>query len=317
MSSASTSYTFFIVGEDNCIGNTNGGGWYEGWRPYWCYQCKKTVFCHLSSSERICVNRTCSSQSLVPFISVDLNNQFCLWCDLCQTHELSNYNANVRCGLCANPMYVIERIAVCPSNQVDVLLRRSTLFDDSLPLTLIDNNLGRPMIPLIERIIQNHNNLPTTSGRSAIPLTRVPESVILSIPRVKILKSHSIDSTKCTICQQEFVVGEDARKLPCKHLYHSDCIVPWLRISTLCPVCQRVTTETGIIECESESELEHEPEGSRSTLKQLLVTTLKRGIWYIKEIKDDVFLQIRLILLLLQMISTLLLFGVISYKSNK
>ncbi|XP_010453731.1 PREDICTED: E3 ubiquitin-protein ligase RING1-like isoform X2 [Camelina sativa] len=42
----------------------------------------------------------------------------------------------------------------------------------------------------------------------------------------------------CAICKDDIVVDEKAKRLPCKHYYHGDCIVPWLGIRNTCPVCR-------------------------------------------------------------------------------
>ncbi|KAL2896982.1 hypothetical protein RDABS01_038766 [Bienertia sinuspersici] len=42
----------------------------------------------------------------------------------------------------------------------------------------------------------------------------------------------------CSICKEDFVVNEEIRKLGCNHLYHFDCITPWLQINNTCPVCR-------------------------------------------------------------------------------
>lgn len=44
----------------------------------------------------------------------------------------------------------------------------------------------------------------------------------------------------CAICLDGFAADEEAREMPCKHMYHSDCIEKWLRVRGTCPVCRFV-----------------------------------------------------------------------------
>ncbi|KAH6591372.1 hypothetical protein BASA50_008726 [Batrachochytrium salamandrivorans] len=44
----------------------------------------------------------------------------------------------------------------------------------------------------------------------------------------------------CAICLDDFVVGSRVRELPCRHIFHSLCIDPWLlKHNRLCPICKR------------------------------------------------------------------------------
>lgn len=44
---------------------------------------------------------------------------------------------------------------------------------------------------------------------------------------------------ECLICQYVYESGDKIKTLPCFHIYHSDCIDPWLLKNGTCPVCQR------------------------------------------------------------------------------
>ncbi|KAK4760064.1 hypothetical protein SAY87_023195 [Trapa incisa] len=46
------------------------------------------------------------------------------------------------------------------------------------------------------------------------------------------------DDTKCSICQEEYMDGDEVGRMQCEHMYHVDCINQWLRVKNWCPVCK-------------------------------------------------------------------------------
>ncbi|KAF2965957.1 hypothetical protein GQX73_g7636 [Xylaria multiplex] len=47
------------------------------------------------------------------------------------------------------------------------------------------------------------------------------------------------DHLGCSICTEDFTVGEDVRVLPCDHKFHPACVDPWLvNVSGTCPLCR-------------------------------------------------------------------------------
>ncbi|WVY94603.1 hypothetical protein V8G54_033691 [Vigna mungo] len=71
-------------------------------------------------------------------------------------------------------------------------------------------------------------------GRRGAP--PASKSAVEALPTVKIASES--ETVVCAVCKDLLGVGEAAKRLPCGHQYHGDCIVPWLSSRNSCPVCR-------------------------------------------------------------------------------
>ncbi|KAL0316719.1 UNVERIFIED_CONTAM: putative E3 ubiquitin-protein ligase RHC1A [Sesamum radiatum] len=98
--------------------------------------------------------------------------------------------------------------------------------------------------------------------RVSLPASRTS---INALPTIKISKKHVRADSTCAICQERFELGSQVRKLPCKHLYHSDCIVSWLEQRSTCPVCrQQLTSQQTTSDTDNQNSREPSRGRSRS-----------------------------------------------------
>eukprot|EP00258_Populus_trichocarpa_P018106 XP_006380961.1 probable E3 ubiquitin-protein ligase RHC1A isoform X2 [Populus trichocarpa] len=96
---------------------------------------------------------------------------------------------------------------------------------DSIP----EHNPGPGLEELFEQLSANDRRGPAPATRSSID----------AMPTVKITQRHLRTDSHCPVCKDKFELGSEARQMPCNHLYHSDCIVPWLVQHNSCPVCRQ------------------------------------------------------------------------------
>ncbi|ELK07684.1 E3 ubiquitin-protein ligase RNF181 [Pteropus alecto] len=62
------------------------------------------------------------------------------------------------------------------------------------------------------------------------------KTVVENLPRTVITGSQA--EVKCPVCLLEFEEEETAIEMPCHHLFHSSCILPWLSKTNSCPLCR-------------------------------------------------------------------------------
>ena len=52
------------------------------------------------------------------------------------------------------------------------------------------------------------------------------------------------NNRECSVCIESFKNGDDVMCLPCFHTYHKNCITPWLKTKSTCPVCKHQITSS-------------------------------------------------------------------------
>lgn len=100
-----------------------------------------------------------------------------------------------------------------------------------LPANIGDYFVGPGLEQLIQQLAENDPNRYGTPPAS--------KSAIEKLPTVKVsLELLKTETNQCAVCKDEFEEGTEVKQMPCKHVYHVDCIVPWLELHNSCPVCR-------------------------------------------------------------------------------
>ncbi|XP_058787496.1 probable E3 ubiquitin-protein ligase RHC2A [Vicia villosa] len=102
-----------------------------------------------------------------------------------------------------------------------------------LPPSMSEFLLGSGFDRLLEQLSQIEIN-----GISRYEHPPATKSAIDSLPTIEIDDTHLEMESHCAVCKEAFELTNVVREMPCKHIYHPDCILPWLALHNSCPVCR-------------------------------------------------------------------------------
>ncbi|GAV72272.1 zf-RING_2 domain-containing protein/zf-RING_3 domain-containing protein, partial [Cephalotus follicularis] len=99
------------------------------------------------------------------------------------------------------------------------------------PGNLGDYFIGPRLDDLIQQLAENDPNRYGTPPAS--------KSAIESLKTVKVTEQvMESEMNQCAVCKDAFERGNEVKQMPCKHIYHEECILPWLEMHNSCPVCR-------------------------------------------------------------------------------
>ncbi|WWC71536.1 uncharacterized protein I206_105494 [Kwoniella pini CBS 10737] len=90
---------------------------------------------------------------------------------------------------------------------------------------------------------QGFNDILERLMQAAGPQGPLPASdiVINGLPRFKFDEEKKLAQSTykdCPVCKDDFAIGDEVVRIPCAHIFHPDCLIPWLKQNGSCPVCR-------------------------------------------------------------------------------
>ncbi|KAH7544799.1 hypothetical protein FEM48_Zijuj01G0024600 [Ziziphus jujuba var. spinosa] len=168
------------------------------------------------------------------------------WCHECDLSvSLRPSSSSLLCPHCFGNFLELMDSALSPLSPPPPHSSSDIPFPLSAAAAAADDDNSLLDSPYLHRLVQhltaddyysNNPNLSTTNSSSLPASNAAVESLIT----VKIVASLlELDPLLfCPVCKDQFIVDVEAKQLPCKHLYHPDCILPWLANHSTCPVCR-------------------------------------------------------------------------------
>lgn len=107
-----------------------------------------------------------------------------------------------------------------------------------LRLALLVSRLSESTGAERTRLSSEVDRLLTEASTTDPSMRGTPPTSAAALRALPVVHVKRAPCTACPVCTEEFEHNEPARQLPCEHVFHADCVFPWLRAHCTCPVCR-------------------------------------------------------------------------------
>ena len=167
---------------------------------YWCYNCSRS------------------------FAKIFIEGQ-ALECPLCHSSMLEE----VTKSSLSPPQSYIPFNSSIPQERIVLIERTNSYFEDLIEDLITLDYENDEIERIVNYLLLHEQNKYGSPPASKEIVNKLKEETI-----TKVLGSENV----CSVCKEEFEVGNVILTLPCKHYFHKECISPWLTAHNSCPSCR-------------------------------------------------------------------------------
>jgi len=232
---------------------------------YWCHTCREEFSpkeslmnsgvacpkCNGDFCEEIVPNED-NPKEFVPYESNEntrTNSQTTQPSTSTSTHRHPHVHARQSGNNPMNQVYVFSSMGNYNGggNMIGQML--SNIFSNSVPNIFQQANEEHSLEQIIQHLMEHDHNQYGPPPAS--------KQVIDQLPMKKITKDivSKEGAQECSVCKEEFKEEEDVKEMPCKHLFHNDCLLPWLKQHNSCPTC-RFELQTDDLDYENRKQIQ-------------------------------------------------------------
>ncbi|XP_028799638.1 E3 ubiquitin-protein ligase RING1-like [Neltuma alba] len=186
---------------------------------------------------------TAADTTVVPqTVEAEMKTYWCHECDMSVALSPPSSSSTLLCPHCHTHFLELMDSPFFPQSDSHSFPASLSLFDTPYLQHLIQNHLlpsddddddgELEYDDVFEDPLSLLSTIPNTTSKScsdSVPTITVTSSLLSQLDPGGVL---------CAVCKDPIGVDAQAKQLPCKHLYHSDCITPWLEHHNSCPLCR-------------------------------------------------------------------------------